>query len=124
VDLTFLHGRIAVTAILFAGICGVWGIYNYLRNEGVSGNYWGTLAIGELLMVAQGILGIVLMLEAHRPARPGIHILYGIVAVVTWPAVYIFTQGRATRRESLIYGVIGLFMVGVTVRALMTGSTP
>lgn len=123
-DLTFLHARIAVAAILFAAICGIWGVYNFLRKEGISGNYWGTLAIGELLMIAQGVLGVILWLEAHRPARPAIHILYGVVAIVTWPAAYIYTQGRDTHRESLIYGVVGLFMVGVTVRALMTGRTP
>ncbi|MCC7353679.1 MAG: hypothetical protein IT330_07965 [Anaerolineae bacterium] len=119
-DLTFLHARIATAAILFAAICGVWGVINYLRKERVSGNYWGTLAIGELLMVAQGVLGVILWLEAQRPARPAMHILYGVVAIITWPAAYVFTQGRDTRHESLIYGVIGLFMVGITVRALMT----
>lgn len=120
-DLTFLHARLATAATLFAAACGLWGLYNYVRKQGVSGNYWGTLAVGELLMIAQGLIGLLLWLQAHRPARPGIHILYGVVAVLAWPAAYLYTQGRDTRRESLIYGLIGLFLVGITLRAQVTG---
>ena len=120
-DLTFLHARLATAAILFAAACGIWGLYTYGRRRGVDGNYWGTLAVGELLMIAQGLVGVLLWLQMHRPARPAIHVLYGVVAVLAWPAAYLYTQGRDTRREALIYGLVSLFLVGVTLRAQMTG---
>lgn len=121
-SLTFLHDRIATAAFLFALICGLWGIANYVRGQGVSANYWGAVVVGEVLMIVQGIIGLLLYLQGHLPvAGSFIHILYGVLAVMAWPAAYAYTQGKDSRRESLIYGLVGIFLVGATVRGIITG---
>lgn len=105
--------------ILFSAIAAVWGLILYLRRQGISGNYWGILASAELLFVAQGILGVLLWLGGGRPGR-SIHVLYGIVAVITLPAFYTLSQGRDDRRGALGYALALLFLVGISLRAIGT----
>lgn len=120
--LTFIHNRLATTAVIFSAICAVWGIANYLRGQSLSSSYWGTLVIAELLMVAQGFVGLILMLDGAAPARGYvIHLLYGATAVISLPAVYLYSGGQDTRRESLFYGVVCIWLFGIALRGITTG---
>lgn len=113
------HGRLANTVVLFALALGLWGLFLYFRKQGPSASYLGGLVIGELLFIAQGIVGAILYFSGPPPNR-AVHILYGLLAVFTVPAAYTYTRGATTRRESLIYGIIGLFLFGVALRAITT----
>jgi hypothetical protein len=97
----------------------IWGLWRLIRKQGLSSNYWGALIIGEVLIVVQGLLGGYLWLIGLRPER-SIHVLYGLVAALTIPAIYAFTKGGQARREMLIYGVALLFLVGILIRAIGT----
>lgn len=114
-----IHGRLANTALLYVGLMAIWGIWRLIRKQGLSSNYWGALIIGEILILVQGALGGYLWIIGERPART-IHVLYGIVAALTIPAVYSFTKGKQERREMLIYGLALLFLVGILLRAIGT----
>lgn len=107
--------------LLFMAALGIWGLWNALRGEGMTAAYWGGLAIGEGLIVAQTVLGIALYVLGGVPVRGWLHVLYGIAALISLPAAFTFTRGRSTRYESLIYAVMALFLAGVTVRARLTG---
>jgi hypothetical protein len=119
--LIFVHERLSMTILLFAVALGVWGFWNYLRGEGVTGSYMGALAIGMGIIAIEVVLGVILYLQGLRPPRSGMHLLYGIVALITLPAAFAFTRGRTGRYESLIYAVIALFLVGITIRLRTTG---
>ncbi len=115
-----VHGALANACLIFSLIIAGYGFLLYLRRQGVDSNYWGTLAAGELLFVTQGILGVILFASGLSAARMLVHALYGIVLVITLPGTYALTRGRDTRREVLIYAIIGLFLAGVTLRAMYT----
>lgn len=119
--LGFIHDRLSITVLLFMLMMGGWMLWNYLRGEGMTGSLWGALVIGELLILAEALLGATLFLGGHRPARSSIHILYGIVLVMSLPAAFFYTRGRNTRAETLIYAIIALFLAGVSIRARLTG---
>lgn len=119
--LTNMHARLVVTILLFFGALALWGFVNYLRGEGVTGGYKGALAIGELLILAEALIGVILFATGARPFRPGIHILYGIVAAITVPGTFAYTRGRDGRWEQLIYVTVCLFLCGIALRALTTG---
>src|SRR6187399_159740 len=119
--LAFIHDRLSITVLLFMIALGFWGLWNYLRGEGLTGSFWGALAVGELLILLEGLLGATLFLGGHRPARSAIHILYGIVLVMSLPAAFFYTRGRNSRAETLIYAIVALFLAGVSIRARMTG---
>lgn len=115
-----IHDGVANTMVLFSLIAAIWGLALYFRGRSIDGNFWGILAVGEILILAQATVGVILWLRGAQPGR-GIHILYGIVAVLTLPAVYGFSRGRDDRRMALGYSLILLFLVGISWRAIATG---
>lgn len=122
--MTFLltmHARLLVTILLFFGALTIWGVLGFLRGRGVSGGYRGALAIGELLLLAQALIGLLLLIAGQQAARPGLHILYGLVAVVALPGTFSYTRGRDARYEQMIYALVCLFLCGIALRALETG---
>jgi hypothetical protein len=119
--LAFLHDRLSVTMLLFMLALGVWGLWNFLRGEGMSGSYLGGLVIGEGLIVVQTLIGLALLLGGAVAVRHWLHILYGIAVVITLPAMFAFTRGRTSRSEALMYAVVAFFIAGLTVRLQTTG---
>jgi hypothetical protein len=117
--LTDVHGRLSNAVILYAAVLGAWGIYNFVRRRKVSEGYWGALVIGELLILAQGLLGGLLWTQGERPER-GVHILYGVVTALGIPAVYVYTRGREGRAENLAYGSAVLIVALLAYRAIIT----
>ncbi len=116
----FIHSRLALTAIMYALAMGGWAAWSYLRGHGVNSNYWGALIIGEIVMLGQGVLGIILVLSGARPADV-LHFLYGVLVALAWPGVYVYTNARAGRSEAAIYAVVSFFLFGLAIRAIMTG---
>ncbi len=119
--LTDLHCRVGLAIIFFAFALGVWGVFAFLRGMGVTGSYFGALIIGEVLMLAQAVLGIALIITGRFP-MDGLHILYGVVTPLSWAAVYVYTRGAQTQREMIIYGVMSFFVMGLGIRGIMTAS--
>src|SRR4030065_2882214 len=113
---TFLHERLASAALLFFLVAGIWGLIAYLRRRGGGSEYWGILAVGEVLILAQAAPGVLLWLEGERPGR-GIHILYGIVASITLPAYYAYSKGQDDRRGAGTYRLVFALFVGLTLLA-------
>ena len=64
-----LHQVLSNTTWLFFLIVGVWGMYRAIRGFSVDGSYLGAMAVGEILFVVQGILGVVLLFGAGSPGR-------------------------------------------------------
>jgi hypothetical protein len=117
--LSFVHGRIAQTILFFALAMGLWAAWSYFRKEGVNSSYWGALVVGEILVIGQGILGLLMVIGGKMPADL-IHFLYGVLVALGWPAVYIYTNARATRSEAAIYALVSFFIFGLGIRAIMT----
>jgi heme A synthase len=107
---------------LYALIMAGWGLFNFLRRRPPDGNYNGALIIAVTLFLIQGIIGVVLIVMGLMPSRGGIHFLYGVTIALTIPAIYAFTRGSNTARESLLYGLGMLFIWGLADRAVETGT--
>ncbi len=115
-----VHVLLTRTIILFMLIVAGWGLVNAARRRPPSDSYRTTLLIGELLFVVQGLIGLELLGEGRFPAQ-WIHFLYGILGIVVLPSV-IGYLGRGKKRESLWLGLTALFLVGIALRAMATGS--
>jgi len=118
-DLSTIHRSLSTALLLFTGISGAWGLVGYGRGRGMSPSYWGILACLELLALAQGLVGGAMLLAGEQPARL-VHVLYGVVSVITLPGAYAFTRGRDDRQMSLNYALLCLFLLGVSLRAAST----
>lgn len=122
--MTFLlamHARLLFTILLVFGALALWGLAGYLRGKGPSGGYMALLAIGELLMLAQFIIGVLLALNGRQAARPSLHIIYGVVAILVVPGAWRYIRGRDPRQQQIVYALTCLFLCGIALRALGTG---
>jgi len=118
VELHFILGR---TFMFFVLAMGLWGMVAYVRKQPLGPNYWGALVIGEIVGVLQVILGVIQWLGGSQPAR-GIHFLYGSLAIVIWPATFGYVRGQQeSQTESLVFGLVSLFLFGIAIRAFTTG---
>jgi hypothetical protein len=117
----FIHGRLALSAVLFSLIMGLWAAWSYFRKQGVNSNYLGALVIGEILMMGQGILGALMVIGGVMPGNL-VHFLYGFLVALCWPGVYVYTHGRTGRAEAAIYALVSLAIFGLALRAITTGS--
>ncbi len=55
-----IHTRLADSATIFIAVLGVWALFLRLRSRPLDGNWFGAAMIGELLLVAQALLGVYL----------------------------------------------------------------
>lgn len=114
------HKRTSDAIAIYALAVGAWGLFNFLRRKAPDGSYNGALAIGVGLFALQGIAGMILYFTGLVPARGWQHILYGVTIVLTIPAIYAFTRGSNTVRESMLYGLGMIFIWGLAERAVET----
>lgn len=119
-----MHANLLFTIVFFFLIIGGWGVINHIRRRDTTSGYHSALAIGELLLVAEFIIGVLLFATGLRAYRMEIHIIYGVVAVVAIPAVYLYLRGRGGRWDQLIYAMTCLFLSAIALRALETGRAP
>jgi heme A synthase len=115
-----VHANLANTALYYFVVLSIWGYFRFFRKEGISSGFWGAIVIAEILLILQSVLGGWLWISGLRPAR-GVHLLYGIVAPMALPMVYMYTRGRQKRPEMLMYGTACLITIGLVLRATSTG---
>lgn len=115
-----LHYGLANTATLYTLALAIWAFVRFARNLGVDGSYLGALVIGEGLLVVQALAGVAIF-GSSGLQRPGLHVLYGIVALISFPAFYAAIRGRDSRSEMLLWGFLAFFVFGLTIRLRITG---
>jgi hypothetical protein len=115
-----LHRVLSNTIWLFLLLLGLWGLFRAIRRNSVDGSYMGAMVIGELLLVLQTVLGIILLIGGEQPGRT-IHLLYGAFAVVALPGLFALLRGDDSSRAQFYYAALILFLFGVSLRAIGTG---
>lgn len=121
--LSAIHGALANTAWLFFLIIGLWGLFRAIRGQAVNGAYLGAAFIGQLIFVAQAVMGAILWIGGQSATiqRPGIHLLYGIFALVFLPFVYLSVlRGDDTNRAQWVLAFATLFLFGIALRSIST----
>jgi hypothetical protein len=121
--LASIHGALANTAWLFFLIIGLWGLIRAIRGQSVNGAYLGAAFIGQLIFVAQAVMGALLWIGGQNASiqRPGIHLLYGIFALVFLPFVYLSVlRGDDTNRAQWVLAFTTLFLFGIALRSIST----
>jgi hypothetical protein len=116
-----LHTVLGRSFMFFALALGLWGMVMYFTRQSLGPSYWGALVIGEIVAVLQGLLGVIQLVAGGQPGRL-IHILYGSLSVLVWPAIFGYMRGqRESRNETFAYGLGSLFLFGLALRAFTTG---
>lgn len=125
--LTQLHAGLSNTALLFIGALGIWALLLRIRSMPLNPSWFGAAVMGEALLVAQGLLGALLYFQGLDVllARPFMHVLYGIVAVVTLPASYSYFGNLEDERvRTLAMALTCFFLWGILLRASSVAQYP
>ncbi len=116
-----MHDRLSVTVILFMFAIGLWGVFTFMRGGVLGGSISGAMIIGQILITVQVVLGAILFADGLRP-KSSIHYLYGATALIVMPFAYSYLQRRDPRQALLFFSIAALFIGGVSIRAITTGS--
>jgi hypothetical protein len=82
---------------------------------------WWFTAFAEVAVFVQVGMGVGLVAGQHIKA-PQFHMFYGFVAIIAVGIIYSY-RARLRHRIYLLYGLGGLFVMGLGIRALLVGRT-
>ena len=120
--LTFLHAYGARVLIVYAVLLGLWGTFQYFRDQHVSGGFRSSFLIMAGLTPVQGLLGLSLLaLGGHTRENIVLHMVYGIFATLFLPGAYLYARGGAARREALILAGAAWIVSIAFFRGISTG---
>jgi hypothetical protein len=119
VGLRDVHVVGAWVVVVGNGLAGVWALgahrWPALRHPSL----WWFTAAAEIAIAVEVVLGVVLVAREDREA-PQFHMFYGFVALASVGIIYSYRQQLAGRRY-LLYGLGGLFLMGLGIRAMVIG---
>ncbi len=118
-NLPQIHGFLSITISLYTLAIALWLLWKYLRDQPLDGNFWGAIWTGEILMGVQALMGIILLITVGMP-REWVHLLYGVLTPLIWPATISFTREQPEKRQVLIWFIVSAFLFGITLRARFT----
>jgi hypothetical protein len=113
-----LHGRLS-TILLWTGLAGaVWGAWAAWRRQPLSPDYVGLVLVAELSLITQAASGAWLLAAGRRPGQ-AVHVGYGLLVTLIWPAAWTCVRGRGERWASLICGLASLSIAALAARAAL-----
>ncbi|MCU0490933.1 MAG: hypothetical protein MUD01_05075 [Chloroflexaceae bacterium] len=118
--IALLHGRLQVTLLLVMVALTLWGLVNGLRNLPATSNYRAGLWVGQLLMIANSLLGLILLFTVAQPLRLAVHIVYAVAALGCLPAAALFARQQEARWQSFTLAGTCFFLVGMMTRMYET----
>ena len=80
---------------------------------------WWFTGLVELAVFVEVIVGVV-MVAGQDMEVDSFHMFYGFVAIVAVAILYSYRQ-QLRRRQHLLYGLGGLFVMGLGIRAVLVG---
>jgi hypothetical protein len=115
--LTF-HKDWAWVVVVANGLAGVVALAAW-RVPGVRGRWWViATALAEIAVVIQVTTGAILVSDETITA-PRIHMFYGFLGFATVGLAY-SSRDSMRGRLDMLYGLVGLFLMGIGIRAAIT----
>jgi hypothetical protein len=112
------HGN----AVLVIAVCVLAGVGALVaRRRGGAGRWLAhLLALAQTLLVAQAVLGLLLLAD-HKRAAERLHYAYGAFALLSVAAPWLYAPADP-RARLLWFAIATLFAAALAVRAYMTAS--
>lgn len=91
-----VHRSLFTAVVLYFAVLTLWGFYLWIRKQGPTPSYRGSVVLGEGLIVLQCLVGALLLATGKRPNEGFLHLLYGFVLLVALPVAYGFVRQTTT----------------------------
>lgn len=115
--LSDIHNIMFNAYIMFSVILGAWAVMMAVRNQSISGNFWGAIATITILGAVILILGVIMALMGMRPEdeRLWLYFLYMAWLVIIMPGLFTMLRGRDDRSAAIAFAILAFFNVGVAL---------
>lgn len=114
--MTTIHGILAWVVIVVSGVAGTWATLAHWLEPLRRDSLWVTQHVSHALVVSQVVVGS--MLVGLGDIEPGeTHMFYGFLCFVGVGLIIAYRHLSAYRY--LLYGLGGLFVMGLAIRALL-----
>ena len=117
--LTNLHTSWAWVVIMGNALAGIWALSAHKVVALRSRALWWFTAFTQLSVFIQVILGVI-MVNRNKIEFPQFHAFYGFVAIIAIAIIYSY-RAQLKSRVYLLYGFGGLFLMGLSIRAMLVG---
>lgn len=115
-SLAGVHAGWAWVVVVGNGLAGLWSLGAAWRPAlRVRALWWFTLA-AELAIFVQVGLGVALLRQDREVED--LHTFYGFIAIIAVAIIYSYRQ-QLRHRLYLLYGLGGLFLMGLGIRAMV-----
>jgi hypothetical protein len=109
VNLNDVHSVLFNAHILFSIALGIWSAVMAVRNQPISGNFWGALATITILAGMVVLVGVIMTLTGLRPPRIVTYYLYMSWLVVIMPGLFTLLRGRDDRSAAIAFSILSFF---------------
>jgi Co/Zn/Cd efflux system component len=113
-----LHVGWAWFVITSNGLAGLWSLGAHRLEQLRTRALWWFTLIAELTVFVQVGLGV--WLVNHKYVAKEFHMFYGFVAIIAIAIIYSYRQQMA-HKLYMLYGLGGLFIMGLGIRAMLIG---
>jgi hypothetical protein len=122
VTLRSAHADLSWVVVLANALVGGWALAAHYDERFRGAWLWRATIAAELTIFVQVALGVALVaLEDHEVAQ--FHAFYGFVAIATVGIVYSYRQ-QIEPYKYVLYGLGGLFLMGLAIRAMTISPVP
>lgn len=116
------HAHFAWVVVATNAVVGLWALAAHYDERFRGAALWRATLAAELTIFVEVALGVSLVaLDDYEVAQ--FHAFYGFVALATVGIVYSYRQQIAPHKH-LLYGLGGLFLMGLALRAISISPVP
>ena len=115
-----IHKYFGYVGIVLNALVGIYALIAWRWKQLRGRVLWISTIVAEVAILLQVLLGTILVAgdEGYRKAVPRFHMFYGFLIFVTIGILYQY-RAQMKRRQELLYGLGGLFIMGLGIRAVL-----
>jgi len=119
-----IHKTIGWYVIALNGLAGLYALAAWKFKQLRGRPLWIAILVAESAILVQVLLGTILVAgdEGYRKAVPRFHMFYGFLIFITIGLLYQY-RSQMKGRQELLYGIGGLFIMGLGIRAILQVTT-
>lgn len=107
--------------IFYSLALAIWAAVMAGRNQSISGNYWGAVAVSTILAAVVLLLGIIMTAQGLRLVRTTVYFLYMAWLVIIMPGLYSLLRGRDDRSAAIAFSLLSFFNVFTSMSMFQRG---
>lgn len=118
------HNILFLMQALYSFIIGVYAAWLGARDQTLSGNFFGTIAVYAILNIVVLALGVFLLFSNYAIESGGrtfIYVLYMLYLVVILPGIFSVMQGRDDKSAAITFGAAAMFNATVSYSMFARG---